>query len=48
MGALRADRTDDERAAIADALYQHTRARLEAAPTESAGTSDLARIRREA
>jgi hypothetical protein len=48
MGALRADRTDDERAAIADALYEHTRARLEAAPTESAGTSDLARIRREA
>jgi hypothetical protein len=47
LSALRSDRTDDERAAIPDALYEHTRARLEAAPTECAWHIGLARIRRE-
>ena len=48
MSALRPDRTTDERAAIADALYEHTRARLEASPTECAWHIGLARIRRNA
>jgi hypothetical protein len=48
MSALRPDRTADERAAIADALYEHTCARLEASPTECAWHIGLARIRRNA
>jgi hypothetical protein len=38
----------EERAAVADDLYEHTRARLEASPTECAWHIDLARIRRDA
>jgi hypothetical protein len=48
MGALDANRTADERAAVADDLYEHTRARLEASPTECAWHIGLARIRRDA
>jgi hypothetical protein len=48
MSALAAGRTADERAAIADDLYEHTRARLEASPTECAWRIGLARIRRNA
>jgi S-adenosylmethionine-dependent carboxyl methyltransferase len=48
MSALAAGRTADERAAIADDLYEHTRARLEASPTECAWRIGLARIRRDA
>jgi hypothetical protein len=47
MSALDADRTPSQRAAIAGALYEHTRARLEGAPTECAWHIGLARIRRE-
>ena len=46
MSALRADRTPEERGRIADALYEHTRARLEASPTECVWRIGLARIRR--
>lgn len=46
MSALRADRTREERARIADAIYEHTRGRLEASPTECAWRIGLARIRR--
>jgi hypothetical protein len=46
MSSLDPDRTGRERAAIADSLYEHTRARLEASPTECAWRIGLARIRR--
>jgi SAM dependent carboxyl methyltransferase len=48
MSALAAGRTAGERTAIADDLYEHTRARLEASPTECAWRIGLARIRRDA
>jgi hypothetical protein len=48
MSALDAGRTAHDRAAIANALYEHTRARLEASPTECAWHIGLARIRRNA
>jgi SAM dependent carboxyl methyltransferase len=48
MGALDANRTAEERAAVADDLYEHTRARLEASPTECAWHIGLARIRLDA
>jgi hypothetical protein len=48
MSALDGDRTADERTAVADALYEHTRARLEASPTECAWHIGLVRIRRNA
>jgi hypothetical protein len=46
MSALEADRTAHQRVAVADTLYEYTRARLEASPTECAWRIGLVRIRR--
>jgi hypothetical protein len=47
MTGLDADRTPDERAAGADSLYDHTRARLQASPSECAWSIGLLRVRRQ-
>lgn len=46
MSGLDANRTPEERSTIADALYEHTRTRLQATPTECAWSIGLAHIRR--
>lgn len=47
MSGIDAGRSSEERSIIADALYEHTRVRLEATPTACAWNIGLARIRRE-
>ena len=46
LAGVDAARPPHERAAIADSIYGHTRARLEAAPVESAWRIGLLRVRR--